>query len=219
MRFTMTITKRISIYTRRVLRRINRVKRKKADWAIIACLIIGIIVAEQTMPPSINPTAYTPLLNVIARGESAGNYNAYFGNASNQTIRFTSMTVAQVMEWQKQYVDEGHASNAVGRYQFMGTTLTGLVERQHISPTALFDEQLQDRLAIALIERRGSIAFVEGKVSQEQFAANLAQEWAALPRVLGGNPNESYYAGDGLNHAKITTAEVLQAVAVVKTKH
>ena len=141
----------------------------------------------------IDPAAYTPLLNTIAKGESSGNYNAYFGHVGNIEIRFTDMTVAEVMRWQEEYVQQGSASNAVGRYQFMGTTLAGLVKQLRINPQSKFDEALQDRLAIALIERRGSHAFVQGKITREQFAANLAMEWAALPRVVGGNPLLEHY--------------------------
>lgn len=56
------------------------------------------------------------------------------------------------------------------------------------------------------------------KISREQFAANLAMEWAALPRIIGGNPTQSYYAGDGLNKARISTGEVLAAIDKLKTK-
>jgi conjugal transfer mating pair stabilization protein TraG len=160
----------------------------------------------------IDPTAYRPLLDTIAKGESNGNYNAYFGHAGKPQMRFTDMTVAEVMDWQQKYVEQGAASNAVGRYQFMGTTLAGLVKQLHISKQAKFDEALQDRLAIALIERRGSLAYVQQKITREEFAANLAMEWAALPRVIGGNPHQSYYAGDGLNHARVSSDEVFKAI-------
>ncbi len=160
----------------------------------------------------IDPTSYKPLLDTIAKGESNGNYNAYFGRVGNADVRFTSMTVAEVMHWQQEYVEKGAASNAVGRYQFMGTTLAGLVKQLGINTQLKFDEALQDRLAIALIERRGSLSYIQQKITREQFAANLAMEWAALPRIIGENPNESYYAGDGLNHARISSDEVLGAI-------
>lgn len=183
---------------------------------MIGSIILALMIQETK--PLIEPTAYTPLLTTIAKGESNGNYNAYFGRAGNAEIRFTDMTVADVMHWQQEYVKQGKASNAVGRYQFMGTTLAGLVKQLRINPQAKFNEALQDRLAIALMERRGSHAFVQKKISREQFAANLAMEWAALPRIIGGNPTQSYYAGDGLNKARISTGEVLAAIDKLKTK-
>jgi conjugal transfer mating pair stabilization protein TraG len=166
----------------------------------------------------IDASAYQPLLDTIAKGESDGNYNAYFGHTANTEVPFTRMTVTEVMQWQEEYIRQGSASNAVGRYQFMGTTLTGLVKQLNISPHATFNPALQDRLARALVDRRGSHAFVQDKITREELAANLAQEWAALPRMGGDNPQESYYAGDGLNHAQVSANEVLRAVDRLKGK-
>ena len=173
-------------------------------------------VYNQVMSPKINPTAYTPLLDTIAKGESNGNYNAYFGNASNTSLKFTEMTVAEVLLWQEEYVRRGSPSNAVGKYQIIRPTLNGLVERLKISPNTLYDESLQDRLAIALLERRGAEDYAQQKLSREEFAANLAKEWAALPKIVGPNPEQSYYAGDGLNKVQISIDEVYQALAALK---
>lgn len=167
----------------------------------------------------IDPTAYTPLLNTIAKGESNGNYNAYFGSAGNEAINFTSMTVGEVMDWQQKYVEAGHASNAVGRYQFMGTTLRRLVGQMHINTQTRFDEKLQDHLAIKLIEQRGAFSYVQEKLTPEQFASNLSQEWAALPRAIGPNATQSYYAGDGLNASRVSVGEVLAALQHLKQKN
>ena len=161
---------------------------------------------------TINTAAYAPILEVIAKGESGGNYNAYFGNGSNTTLRLTDMTIQEVMEWQANYVEQGSPSNAAGKYQIIGPTLAGLVRELHINVRKRFDAQMQDRMAIALINRRGAESFVKGKLSKEQFAANLSMEWASLPKVVGPNADQSYYAGDGLNKAHIARAEILAAV-------
>lgn len=190
-------------------------------WVIVsifALVIIGIIIGMSTTPP-IKPAAYKPLLATIAKGESGGNYNAYFGNSSNTTIAFTDMTLAEVMQWQNDFVKNGNPSNAVGKYQFMRTTLQGLVAQLKLSPLTKFSEPLQDYLAIKLIERRGAVSYIEGTISIEQFAHNLSQEWAALPRVRGENPEKSYYAGDGLNEAKISIQEIMAALEQFKSAH
>ena len=61
--------------------------RENGFVAVCLALVIGIvgygIMQSHTMIP---PAAYTPLLNVIADGESRGNYNAYFGNAGNRKV-------------------------------------------------------------------------------------------------------------------------------------
>lgn len=161
---------------------------------------------------AVNPESYKPLLNLIAGAESNGNYNAYFGNPRNNDIRFTEMTVAEVRQWQEEYIAQGSPSSAVGRYQIISGTLDGLISELGIVPTQKFDESTQDTMAIALLERRGSVEYVNEELSQEQFAANLAKEWAALPKVVGPNPEQSYYAGDGLNKSRIQSSEVLSAI-------
>lgn len=156
------------------------------------------------------------LLNTIAKVESRHNYNAHFGNANNTTIRFTSMTVNEVLAWQKQFVAQGNPSSAVGRYQFIDSTLEGLVRQLNIDGDATFDEALQDRLAVALLERRGIREYVNNKIGREEFAHNLSKEWAALPRATGENPEQSFYAGDGLNKARLSVAEMYASIATVR---
>jgi muramidase (phage lysozyme) len=167
--------------------------------------------------PKIPPEAYTPLLEVVAKVESNGNYNAYFGNSSNTTTRFTDMSIAEVLAWQDEYVRQGSYSSAVGRYQIINTTLVGLVKEHDIALDERFDEAMQDRLAIKLMERRGSRAYFADAISREQFAANLAQEWAALPKVIGENPERSFYADDGVNKSRVSIVEILRVLAGLKS--
>ncbi|MNH58463.1 hypothetical protein D3C73_102630 [compost metagenome] len=156
------------------------------------------------------------LLDTIARVESKNNYNAYFSRPNNTSIQFTSMTVKEVSVWQKQFVEQGNPSSAVGRYQFINSTLQGLIRELKIDENAKFDETLQDRLAIRLLERRGIREYVNNKLSREAFAHNLSKEWAALPKAIGENPDQSYYAGDGLNKAQLSLEEIYSSIATVR---
>lgn len=177
--------------------------------------VAALIVYAGFMPRNdkpINPRAFKPLLNLIAEVESNDNYNAYFGNPNNQEVDFTSMSVAEVMTWQKEFVRQGSPSSAVGRYQIINKTLLGLVDQLGVDTSDKFDKTMQDRLAIALLERRGAKDFVNDRISREEFAANLAKEWAALPKVLGDNPHESYYASDGLNQSRVAVSDVLKVI-------
>ncbi len=157
----------------------------------------------------------TDLLNMIAKVESKYNYDAYFGNPDNTSVRFTSMSVAQVLAWQKQFIEDGSPSSAVGRYQFMDTTLSGLTKELHIDPASKFDKTLQDKLAVALLERRGLREYINGTLTREKFANNLSKEWAALPKVIGDHPEQSYYARDGLNKALLSLPEFYAGLATV----
>jgi len=183
--------------------------------AIVAVLIIGTLAYTSYMQNkrlAVNPATYTSLLQLIATVESKGNYNAYFGNASNTSIDFTKMSIKEVMQWQADFVRQGSASSAVGRYQIVDTTLAGLVRQLHLSTAEPFGQATQDKLAIALLERRGAERYVNGELTRDQFAANLAMEWAALPKVIGDNPNDSYYASDGLNRSLVSVDDVRNAI-------
>ena len=201
----------------RVWRGYTRKKKARTGLAVTCLALLAVVmVYKQVMPTAIDPTAYTPLLNTIARGESHGNYNAYFGSVDNTTVQFTEMPVAAVLQWQEDYVRGGSPSSAVGKYQIVRPTLAGLVQQLGIDPGMPFDEALQDRMAIALLERRGMLAYMQKQLTREQFAANLAKEWAALPRVIGDSPTESYYAHDGLNASQIGIDEVFKALATLE---
>lgn len=200
-------------------KKIPRLFTRESLFVIISLVaLIGLtaygIIYSRTM---INPAAYQSLLTVIAEGESRGNYNAYFGSVANNTTDFTAMTVDEVLEWQTDYVAQGSPSNAVGRYQIIRPTLLGLVDELNLSGSEIFNEALQDKMAIALLERRGLIEFVRGDLSLEDFGHNLSKEWAALPRITGNNPEASYYAGDGLNASLISTGAVIEALRTFKT--
>ena len=167
---------------------------------------------------TVNPDTYTPLLDLIGRAESNNNYNAYFNNPNNTSIDFTKMSIDEVLAWQANHVQQGNFSSAVGRYQIVNTTLSGLVQRLAIDKTKKFDKTMQDKLAVALLERRGSERYINDELTREQFAANLAMEWAALPRVIGETPSDSYYAGDGVNKSRITVDEVLGVIERIRPK-
>lgn len=180
-------------------------------------LFIFIYLYASSVPRKIEPQAYIPILNTIAEGESKGNYNAYFGNAGNSEIRFTEMNISEVQRWQEEFVKSGQPSSAVGRYQIIRPTLNGLVKQMNIKPDEKFNEELQDRMAITLLERRGSLNYVNDKLSREEFAANIAKEWAALPKIIGENPDESYYEGDGLNKSRVDKEKVFNAIQKLKS--
>lgn len=207
---------------RKSLRRVRRyVRRNKHFLTGVLVLVVGLIgytsyISNQRL--SVDPKSYSQLLNLIAKAESNGNYNAYFGNANNTEIDFTEMSIAEVMSWQENYVDQGSPSSAVGKYQIISPTLAGLVEELAIDTTQPFDEPTQDKLAMTLLERRGSTSYVNRELNREQFAANLAKEWAALPKVIGDQPDQSYYAGDGLNRSSVEVKAVLEAIDPISAK-
>ncbi len=207
--------------TRRV-RKVTRwlQKRPAVFWIglVFAAALIAYTIGSMNQRLQVDPVSAKPLLDLIARVESKGNYNAYFGNAGNTSITFTEMSIADVLSWQEDFIAAGHPSSAVGRYQIISTTLKGLVQQLNIDTNQPFNEAMQDRMAVALLERRGATEYVNNQIDEQQFAAELAKEWAALPRVVGDRPEQSYYAGDGLNKALVGVDEILRAVNAVSAK-
>lgn len=153
------------------------------------------------------------LLDLIAKHESRGDYNIAYGG---KHVNLTGKTIDQVIDWQRQQIRAGVASSAAGRYQFLKGTLQDLKKELHLSGNEKFDENMQDRLATALLERRGYSAFLKGDISEKTFMRRLSQEWASLPKDMNGR---SYYAGDGLNKALVSPQTVLAAIRHAKEQH
>ena len=204
---------------KRLYKKLSKPNRS-LGYVASAALIVSLVLVYASMNSSylvVNIKSVRPILDLIAAAESNANYNAYFGNAANQSPKFTNMSIAEVQQWQADYVAEGSASSAVGRYQLLDSTLTELVQELKIDKQQKFNEATQDKLAIKLLERRGATAYVNHELSNQQFAANLAKEWASLPRVVGSSPSKSYYAGDGLNESRVSIKKVLEAVDVIES--
>ena len=207
--------------TRRV-RKVTRwlQKRPAVFWIglVFAAALIAYTIGSMNQRLQVDPVSAKPLLDLIARVESKGNYNAYFGNAGNSSITFTEMSIADVLSWQEDFVAAGHPSSAVGRYQIISTTLKSLVQQLDIDTNQPFNETMQDKMAVALLERRGATEYVNNQIDGRQFAAELAKEWAALPKIIGDRPEQSYYASDGLNKALVGVDEILRAASAVSAK-
>lgn len=188
--------------------------------------------SEQNNSPETRPAlaAYKPLLKLIGRFESGNSYNAYFRDEQRlgrlPNVNFTRMTVGQVMEWQRGYKARGSRSTAVGYYQFLLDTLDGLVDQsEDIGLDTKFNAETQDKLATMLLKRRGLNQYLSGKISAEEFAHRLSQEWASFPNVIGKNyknqtvsPNVSYYGGDGLNkEGDLSVRDFLNIIKAIKS--
>ena len=101
----------------------------------------------------------------------------------------------------------------MGRYQFMNikeqAAFAGIPEYETFSPSN------QDRMAIALIEQKRGVSMKMLKDDPAEAAKRLSMEWAGLPvmeTTQGASgmvqAGQSYYAGDGLNAANISTAQL-----------
>jgi muramidase (phage lysozyme) len=153
------------------------------------------------------------MLQLIGRAEAGqAGYNQIWGGRAKSPI--TNMTLDEVLDYQDEIKASGSPSTAVGRYQFLKGTLTGLKKEMGLSGDEKMTPELQDALAIRLMRRRGLDRYLKGELDQKTFTNRLAMEWAGLPTTAGS----SYYSGDGLNKANVPLESVLGAAADLLTR-
>jgi len=111
----------------------------------------------------------------------------------------TQMTLGQILAWIKRTPGQPHA---IGRYQFIPTTLRALINRAGLSAKTRFSPQVQDQLADLLLMDAGLQKFLAGRMSHKRFMNNLAKIWAGLPTSSG----KSHYDGYAGNRATLTRA-------------
>jgi hypothetical protein len=125
------------------------------------------------------------------------------------------MTIAQVLQHQQAMIRGGARSTAAGRYQFMSYTLPEYAKKAGFDfNTTLFNAATQDTLADILIREKGYDAYKAGRISREQFLANLSRAWAGLPNPSTG---ASFYSKDGLNKSNISVASALDRIGQART--
>lgn len=165
--------------------------------------------AEQGQPS----TGVVPrLLDFIGKLESNGNYNILVGGKTKTGPALTDMTLAQVQDFQRKMLGMGHESTAVGKYQIVAKTMDYLMATNMFKPTDKFDANTQDRMATALLERRGLQNYLAGKMSPGSFADSLAREWASLPL----ENNRSYYSDIGSNKSGADRSEFMKVIGAAK---
>ncbi|MCL6706691.1 M15 family metallopeptidase [Pseudomonas sp. R2.Fl] len=155
----------------------------------------------------------TPILRLIGHTEGTTKGDGYnetlgYGAFTGGDVNLTSMTLDEVDALQTRMLahpNNSYNSSAVGEYQIVRKTLRSLRQELGLRGDELYDEDMQDRLAAALLERRGLSKWQAGEISDEQFLNNLAEEWASLPRADG----RGHYKGQ---RATATPKQVLKAL-------
>lgn len=157
-----------------------------------------------------------PLGDLIAKGE--GDYNAVNRGYAGDTpggiqgltgLTFENYTVGQVIAYQRTWL------YAVGRYQFIPSTLRFAVAHSDVDNLDMFTPDTQDRLMAALIlyKRPAVGAYLRDNHDLVGWAMNeLAFEWASIEYRNG----RGYYDHVGGNRAHITRSEVRSTLLSVK---
>lgn len=153
------------------------------------------LAAARQGQPLVAQNAYgSQMLEVIGKHESGGDYNRVFAHKGIKRVDLTNMSLNQVMDWQRAYVneqkDQGYSqdnrSAAAGKYQIMRATLAQSMKELGLRGDEKFDEAMQDRIAAHLLEKRGYSAYLEGRKSERDFMKGLSSEWASLPKDASG---------------------------------
>jgi hypothetical protein len=157
-----------------------------------------------------------PLMDLIAKGE--GDYNAVNrGHAGDtpggiQSLKgytFENFTVGEVIKMQKWELF------AVGRYQFIPSTLRFAVRHSSVDKLDMFTPEVQDRLMVALIfyKRPAVGAFLRNDHNLIGWALNeLAKEWASIEYRNG----RGFYDHIGGNRAHVKRSELASVLKQVK---
>lgn len=185
------------------------------------------------------PLPYPPapaksLLDFIAIPESGGDYGVVYAHRQGKLPKpLTSMTINEVIaDGPRRSNDHSggvEGSSAAGRYQFMQKTLAGLKASTGLSSGELMSPDMQDRLGYQLLLQRGYKAFMAGSISLVEFAKRIAMEWASFPVLATTVTNrkkgnglitvrrgQSYYAGDGQNHALVDPVKVEKVLSAMR---
>ncbi len=138
-------------------------------------------------------------------GESGGSYDALIGNA-HSSRDLSLLTLNEIANLQRQLVNNGEPSSAVGRYQIIEHTLDALRDELALTGEEMFTPEVQDRLAVQLLVGRAYKSWWRSEINNVTFAHGLSCEWASLPDPRAGG--RSHYDGVGPNHASTTLTAV-----------
>jgi len=152
------------------------------------------------------------LLDFIARYESGGNYQIILGGKTINGL--TKATIDDVFKLQDAMRAKGMESTAVGRYQYIKSTLEGTAKQMGLDTSkAVFDEKTQDAIATHTLRTIGLDQWLAGTMDDGTFLNKVARIWAGIPTTGG----KSFYDKVGSNKAGTTAQTALNTLQSIKT--
>lgn len=150
-----------------------------------------------------------PFVELLGFMEAPDGYDEITNYAKVQPIKpISTMTIAEVLDYQRLLRQKGSKSSAVGRYQFIYKTLLARVQQYGIDENRLFNKEIQDHLARQEMAQCG---FYDIEKDVGELGDCLAGVWAALPLLTGSERGRSRYEDMQIN-AALTSPEVIEAV-------
>lgn len=162
---------------------------------------------------------YRPMLNLIGISEGTLEHRGYnetlgYGAFTGGDVVLVDMTLAEIDKLQTKMLrhpKNTFNSSALGMYQIVQKTRRWIQKTLRLDKTALFDADMQDRMACFLLGYRGVDKWMSRRMSMNTLMTGLAQEWASLPTLSG----ESYYGGK----ARVTVEQVKAALGECLLRH
>ena len=145
------------------------------------------------------------ILNIIAKPESSGHYDAVYPGKRRPQI--LTMTLSELFRDMRRRI-RTHGGSASGRYQYIYKTLKALVRQMGLDPdTTMFDQKTQDKIALFHLKKEHNLdKFLDGQITSQKFLKRLSRTWAGLPDPSTG---QSFYMGLGNNKSNVKVTDTL----------
>lgn len=189
-----------------------------------------------TFEPESRAPSSSSSLNERVAGIEAGvgitgdaRYDQLVGGGKESQADLRNMTLAEVKELQSGMIADGHMSTAVGKYQFIASTLANLAKKAGVSDDQKFDAATQEKLMHELVQEN---AVRLGREGLEATPENLYLMHNLGPRaakLIGADPdanisdilsneeirnNRSLYEGKTAGEALNTVSRKMDAPSV-----
>jgi muramidase (phage lysozyme) len=176
----------------------------------VTCLAASLCCVSATSTQAANGQVLDrPFLELLGFIEGPSGYDQLSHFVTSRPMHpISTMTIDQVLDYQRQLRQQGAKSTAMGRYQFVYKTLLHLTKTHNIDRNRKFDSTMQDYLARLEMWRCG---YYDPKMKVAKLGNCLAAVWAALPMLDGKERGRSRYEKMKINSAQ-TSPMIVEAI-------
>jgi uncharacterized membrane protein YgcG len=140
-----------------------------------------------------------------------------YGRYLQPSKPISQMTFQELRDFQSRQVNAtkgtfnntNEGTSAVGRYQFIRSTLENLKNRLGYKDTDVFSPEVQDRLFDALMEEQGLQELSAGLITPEKFQEKLSSQFASIPKP---GTETGTYKGQGTGVTSDRVSAVLSSM-------
>lgn len=167
------------------------------------------------------------LADAISHGE--GNYNSVNRglvkgvNLGSYEEDLSKLSINEILSRNTLPVGDIRRMNAVGKYQFINSTLSELKDRMNLTGEELFTPDMQDKLFMELLPKSAKDYMSGASDDKNKALIDIAKTWASVGVPVGMQgkhkmlkAGESYYSGDGGNVANKNSLSMVTAALDVE---